>query len=475
MARTAASLMLSIIKFGFYLLARLWTTINDRLRLSITFKTTVAYTLIFSTLLFLLSLLLTGSFAAFLLHKVKLEEQKDLEYITAMLSSSEVIPQDRISEWAGIEKIEVRLYDGESRLLFSTLDKDQYTSEFGPLRLTSVLWLDQYLHFESPVNLDNGVARIEVAQNLEEDAQYLAALAAFLALAFLLALMLTIFIGSRVSRKMLRPIDNMTRTARSISVGDLNTRLDVVDSHDELKDLALTFNGMLDRIQASVDQQSVFVSDASHELRTPIAVIQGYADLIHRWGKEDRAVLEESIDAIKSESDFMQVLVEKLLFLASADKSDLALQISQWGLHELIDEVVKETRMIDSEHDVASDRNDVLTISADRMLIKQALRILVDNSLKFTPAAGSIRVNSCRQGSQVLITIQDTGIGIPAEDLPHIFNRFYKSDKARTRNKGAGLGLSIAKLIIEKHRGTIAVASQPGRGTTVTVTLPAGI
>ncbi len=469
---TLVTFLPQIIRFTFRQIGHLLHTVNQRLRVSITFKTTVTYTLIFSTLLIFLSTLLTGSFAVFLLYKAQLEGQKEVAHIDAMVSSSNSLPAERIEAWAGIEEVGVSLYDQRSQLLFTTLYSKPSTEQSTRIQLTPNLWMDDYLHYESPVNLNNGVARIEVTKNLTEYAQYLAALVTFLAVAFLLAITLTIFIGSRVSRKMLKPIYNMTSTARSISVGDLNTRLDVVDSHDELKELALTFNGMLDRIQTSVEQQSVFVSDASHELRTPIAVIQGYADMIHRWGKDDRAVLEEAIDAIKGESDFMKELVEKLLFLASADKKDLALRTSRWDLHELIEEVVKETKLIDANHHIVSDRNDAMMIYADRTLVKQALRILVDNSIKYTPVNGSIKLNSHKRGIDGLVTIEDTGIGIPAEDLPYIFNRFYKSDKTRTRNTGAGLGLSIAKLIIEKHHGSITVESQPGQGTKFTIRLP---
>ncbi|NLW90786.1 MAG: HAMP domain-containing protein [Syntrophomonadaceae bacterium] len=341
------------------------------------------------------------------------------------------------------------------------------------MKLSSTSSVDERLHYERSVMLKNGVRKIELAQPLYEKAIYLAALAIFLAIAFLLSIILTAIIGSRVSRKMLNPIYDMTNTVRSISGGELSTRLDVVDSHDELKDLALTFNEMLDRIQTSFEQQNVFVSNASHELRTPIAVVQGYANLLNRWGKEDKAVLEESINAIKSESDFMMELVEKLLFLASADKQGQAMQKEAFNLDELIDEVLKETRLIDEEHQIMGDVNEKIMVNGDRSLIKQALRVFIDNSIKYTPAAGSIKLNSRLMDSNVLITIEDTGIGISREDLPYIFNRFYKSDKARTReNSGAGLGLSIAKLIIENHQGRIQVESSPGQGTRVSIMLP---
>jgi len=475
--KTAVLILLRVIKFIFVhstrLIGSLWKTINERLRFSITFKMTVTYTIIFSIILILLSVLLTGGFAAFLLYDTERSLQKDSLYVAELIRSSEELPADKLKNWAALEEVEIIIFDGKSQPIFTTGEIVAVPFSAGRMKLSSTSSVDERLHYERSVMLKNGVRKIELAQPLYEKAIYLAALAIFLAIAFLLSIILTAIIGSRVSRKMLNPIYDMTNTVRSISGGELSTRLDVVDSHDELKDLALTFNEMLDRIQTSFEQQNVFVSNASHELRTPIAVVQGYANLLNRWGKEDKAVLEESINAIKSESDFMMELVEKLLFLASADKQGQAMQKEAFNLDELIDEVLKETRLIDEEHQIMGDVNEKIMVNGDRSLIKQALRVFIDNSIKYTPAAGSIKLNSRLMDSNVLITIEDTGIGISREDLPYIFNRFYKSDKARTReNSGAGLGLSIAKLIIENHQGRIQVESSPGQGTRVSIMLP---
>lgn len=475
--KTAVLILLRVIKFIFVhstrLIGHLGKAINERLRFSITFKMTVTYTLIFSLILILLIVLLTGGFAAFLIYDTQRSLQKDSLYVAELIRTSPELPADKLKNWAALEEIEITLYDGVSQPIFATGQKGTYPISLGRLRLSSDTVLDDRLHYERRIHLNNGVRKIELAQPLYEKTLYLAALAIFLCIAFLLALVLTVIIGSRVSRKMLNPIYDMTNTVRSISAGDLSTRLDVVDSHDELKEMALTFNEMLDRIQTSFEQQNVFVSNASHELRTPIAVIQGYANLLQRWGKEDKAVLEESITAINSESNYMMELVEKLLFLASTDKKGQALQKELFALDELIDDVLKETRLIDEEHKIMGDINDKIMVNGDRSLIKQALRVFVDNSIKYTPASGSIKLNSRMIDKNALITIEDTGMGISREDLPYIFNRFYKSDKARTReNSGAGLGLSIAKLIIENHQGRIQVESSPGQGTRISIMLP---
>ncbi|MGF7060189.1 sensor histidine kinase [Brassicibacter mesophilus] len=304
-------------------------------------------------------------------------------------------------------------------------------------------------------------------------ADYIYVLGAILFAFNIIGLTSIIFIGSRASKKLINPVKVMTETVKEISINALDKRLNISGSKDELKDLAKTFNDMLDRIQVSIEQQNQFVSDASHELRTPISVIQGYANLLDRWGKDDKQVLEESISAIKSESENMKNLVENLLFLARGDKNTQKIEKQLFIMSEVITEVLKETRLIDNIHSITNKQNEKYTIKADKWLIKEALRIFIDNSVKYTPAGGSIRLNSYIKNNSAIISIEDTGIGIPEEDLPHIFNRFYRSDKSRTKKSGGtGLGLAIAKWIIDKHDGKINVWSEVNTGTAIRIELP---
>lgn len=302
---------------------------------------------------------------------------------------------------------------------------------------------------------------------------YLSILGAILAACNIIGLIIIIIIGSRASKKFLSPVETMTKTVKEISINVLDKRLDVRGSKNELKDLAKTFNDMLDRIQKSVDQQNQFVSDASHELRTPISVIQGYVNLLDRWGKNDKEILEESILAIKSESENMKDLVEQLLFLARGDKNTQKIEKQNFMLNELIQEILKETKLIDSTHQIENEYSQEFEINADRKLIKEAVRIFVDNSIKYTPEGGTIKLDSYKKDDKAIITIGDTGTGISSEDLPYIFDRFYRADKSRTKtNGGTGLGLAIAKWIIDNHDGTVDVWSKPDIGTIIKVTLP---
>jgi len=288
----------------------------------------------------------------------------------------------------------------------------------------------------------------------------------------ILALINTVITGWKAGKRVLRPVANMSKTVKNITVNALDTRINVSGSQDELKDLANTFNSMLDRIQQSYDQQNQFVSDASHELRTPIAVIQGYANLLDRWGKNDKEVLEESITAIKSEAENMKGLIEQLLFLARGDKNTQKVEKTDFYIDELIDEIVRETKLIDETHEILNEINEKVKVNADRSLLKEALRIFVDNSIKYTAHGGYVKINSYEEGGSIVISIEDDGAGISKEDLPHIFDRFYRADKSRTKESGGtGLGLAIAKWIIMKHRGAIEVESKIGEGTKIIIKL----
>lgn len=289
----------------------------------------------------------------------------------------------------------------------------------------------------------------------------------------LIGILAILLIGSNVSQRLLAPIKTMTETVQEISYNHLDRRLDVSGSKNELKDLAQTFNNMLDRIQKSVEMQNRFVSDASHELRTPISVIQGYANLLARWGKDDRKVLEESISALQSEAENMNHLIEELLFLARDDSGTLKVTLEEFPLNDVITEILYETRMIDTKHQFVCEKNEELLLKADKKLLKEAIRILIDNSIKYTPVGGTIKLNSYQKKNKAIISVEDTGIGISKEDLPNIFTRFYRADKSRTKESGGtGLGLTIAKLIIDNHQGKINVWSEINKGTIFRIEIP---
>ena len=269
------------------------------------------------------------------------------------------------------------------------------------------------------------------------------------------------------------PLDGAINTLNAITEDHLDRRISIEDERDELQGLAMAINNMLDRLDAAYQSQLRFVSDASHELRTPIAIIQGYANLLGRWGKDDPKTLQESIDAIKSEAVGMQSLIEQLLFLARSDNRSIPMEIDDVDLSALADEVVRESRMLATIHTIEAKIEPDIFIKADLQLLKQAMRIFVDNATKYSPEGGKIIIGLQRSGTNVQLRVTDYGGGIAEEDLPKLFERFWRADESRTRKTGGtGLGLSIAKWIIDAHNGQIEAVSRCGMGTRMSVILP---
>lgn len=288
----------------------------------------------------------------------------------------------------------------------------------------------------------------------------------------IISLALFCLLGNTMLHKLLKPIKEMTESVQGINGTCLN-RLDTNRAKDELKDLALTFNEMLDRLELYMNQQKQFVSDASHELRTPIAIIQGYTEMLERWGKDDPAILEESISSLSQETANMKYLLEKLLFLSRSDKQTLEVDKEPFNLSHLCHEVIKETSFIDDEHDIEPKISDDVILLGDRGLIKELLRILVDNALKYTPEGGKITISCAFAKQNVILSVRDTGIGIPKEHISHLFERFYRVDEARNKSTGGtGLGLAIAKQIINVHSAQISVTSEIDKGTEFLIFFP---
>lgn len=301
-----------------------------------------------------------------------------------------------------------------------------------------------------------------------------------------------IIFGTAKTRHILKPIDEIAETANRLSnmefdeekfqsLEDAISKISPVSSNErihigdsELQGLEDAINKLLDRMRDSYRQQARFVSDASHELRTPISVIQGYANMLDRWGKDDESVLEESITAIKSESENMKNLVEQLLFLARGINGKTQLTIKEFLLNDMIREVFEESKMIDEKHNYSYIDSEDIRISGDIGLLKQTARILVENAAKYTIEGEAIVFRSgISNNGDPFFSIQDNGIGMDEADVPHIFERFFRADTARVRkNGGTGLGLSIAKWIIDNHKGYFSVLSRKEIGTRITVFLP---
>lgn len=301
-----------------------------------------------------------------------------------------------------------------------------------------------------------------------------------------------IIFGTMKIRRTLRPLDEIAKTASRLSnmtfneekfqnLEDAISKISPVISDEkiytgdsELHGLEEAINNLLERMRDSYRQQARFVSDASHELRTPISVIQGYANMLDRWGKEDESVLNESIAAIKSESENMKNLVEQLLFLARGINGKTQINYKEIVLNDMISEVLEESKMIDENHIYKYYNSEKIIIYGDMGLLKQAARILIENAAKYTEENEVIILKTgVNENGEPYFSVQDNGIGMDENDIPHIFERFFRADTARVRkNGGTGLGLSIAKWIIDGHKGYFSVLSRKGIGTRITIFLP---
>lgn len=274
---------------------------------------------------------------------------------------------------------------------------------------------------------------------------------------------------------MLSLVNDLRRAADSIDAGRLDERLPA-DDQNEIGDLARSINRLIEHLQRRADAQSRFVADASHELATPVAGIRGYTSLLRSWGGEDKELREEAIGAIERESRRMARLSSDLLNLLHADQG-LVLKSERINLNTLVRERLATTasRYLSKEIEFVGPEEESLIMAGDPNRLEDVLSILLDNAGKYTPEHGQVVVTTSRQKDMVVITVSDSGEGIPEADLPRIFDRFFRSGKARAEGEsGFGLGLAIAKVVVESMGGTITADSKLGEGTLFTVELPRG-
>jgi heavy metal sensor kinase len=316
------------------------------------------------------------------------------------------------------------------------------------------------------------VLTVQVAQSLQAEEEALQAARRILVLGSAVLLLLSALGGAFLARRALDPINAITETARQITqTGDLDQRIPVIVPNDEIGQLTDTFNDMLSRLESLFQAQQRLVADVSHDLRTPLTTIQGNLDLLRRGGIDDPGLRAEALQAIGDESGRMRRLVNDLLLLAQAD-AGLALYKQPVEMDTLLLEVYRQAQMMSKGVAVRLGAEDQALVMGDPDRLRQLLLNLVDNALKYTPPGGEVTLKLGRDDGWVQVSVADTGVGIAPEDLPHIFDRFYRADPSRTRPGGSGLGLSIVQWIAQAHGGHVDVESQPGKGSTFTVWLP---
>jgi len=315
----------------------------------------------------------------------------------------------------------------------------------------------------------------------------------YLILGTTISIVLAAIVGAFLARRALAPIDTITEIASTITrTRDLGNRIDIRDNASEVGRLAATFNEMLDRIQRLFQAQERLIGDVSHELRTPLTTIQGNVELLQRMAAASTGggamrleiaseLFKESLSEVQAESERMNKMISDLLLLAQADSGALQIQMAPVEMDTVLLDVYRQTRRLVERYKGRADAleirlgsEDQAQVRGDRDRLRQVLLNLAENAVKYTHPGGVVTFSLENRGGWVRISVADTGIGISPEQQALIFDRFYRADKARSRELGgSGLGLSIAQRIAQAHGGKITVESQPGVGSTFTLWLPA--
>jgi heavy metal sensor kinase len=392
--------------------------------------------------------------------------------------------EDRLTSNLGVEDI-VRIVSTSGTVL------DSLGDEFVPLtsfpekdenRFVTLRFIEEVLEeketvifrlLSTPITMEgNPGAYLQVGRDLEPVQEALARLLGLLLLAGPVLVGVASLGGYWLTGQALAPIEKIRQRAASIHARDLSQRLDLKTTEDEVGRLARTFNEMLDRLEASFQRQRRFASDASHELRTPLAVIRGEIDVALERPR-DRTDYVETLQSVDEEAQRMSRLVNDLLQLARADANELRLEFEQFDLADLLRLLVEkmQRQAQEAQVDLKTDLPASLPITGDRDRILELFVNLLENAIVHAPGS-RVEVRAQTAGENIVVTITDTGPGIPEEHLPHLFERFYRVDQSRDRSRdGSGLGLALAQEIAHAHQGHISVQSQLEKGTTLIVQL----
>lgn len=334
---------------------------------------------------------------------------------------------------------------------------------------------DHILIYRSPLVAGSFVGTIELASNLETFDHFSETLLWVMLIGGILAVFISAISGLAISRQFMRPIRALASTIRSVKEKGLSERVTDIQNGDELSSLAKLFNELMNQLEYSFLQQKQFVEDASHELRTPITIVEGHLSLLNRWGKSDPAVLDESLEASLQEVRRLKKLVQELLTLTKVEANLVSDSIIPIQLEPLIEETLKRFEVMHAEFEFIANTETIrdVMLLMNPLHVEQMLMIILDNAVKYTSLKKQIVIEGVRLKNEVQIIVQDHGMGIPEADLPFVFDRFYRVDKARNREiAGTGLGLAIAKQLVLNYQGSLAISSVEGEGTCVQLTFP---
>lgn len=375
----------------------------------------------------------------------------------------------------------VTVFDSKKREIFTSRQNRLKNEKLSTTRQMKLVKTSRFsgLVSQAPVYSSKTHELLGYVQVTNSMGEYKAARQRFI-LILLVLLVSAVFAASVFSyvlaAYLLRPITALNQTMLAVrSDPQSDERVPASTHGDELSDLSNLFNDMLDQMQRYIDQQQQFVGDVSHELRTPVAVIQGHIEMLQRWGKDDPEILNESLNASMQETKRMQSLVTEMLDLTRAEQAEITMNHETSDVKEVVNQVFNDFKMIHPDFTFILDDDVKRHAYAQiyRNHLEQVLIILLDNAVKYSVNRHEIHVSLSESGRSVQVAVQDFGEGISQENMDRVFNRFYRVDKARSRNKGGnGLGLSIAKRLIEAYKGKIGIESAVGAGSIFQIELP---
>ncbi|MCM3214387.1 ATP-binding protein [Niallia taxi] len=442
-----------------------------------------------------LSIFLTYSiFTFFEFHTVSTwlmnQEENDVrqtmnEFVAYLKSDDKTISETEIkNSLATLEQLNtknqlIRVIDEDGNVLISHLNGDfpilepDIVKEEKELKYVSV-GEEQSLVYSYPIKSKDFSGEIEIIRLLDSYKLVMKHLAFAMMLFAIAAILISALIGYLMSRELLKPLSIMTNTMKKIKSAGFKERMPVYPQKDEISELTTIFNHMMDRIELSFQAQKQFVEDASHELRTPISILEGHLSMLNRWGKHNPEILEESLKASLDETEKLKKLVLTLLDLTRLDHNRIDQDnLSPEKVNTIIEGAVKDFQMLHSDFKFQVQLQSSQLNGIAEQHFQQVLTILLDNAIKYSGASKEISISTSKRDKLFILQISDKGIGIPDEEIDKVFDRFYRVDKARSRGQGGtGLGLAIAKKIVDYYQGSIQLDSRIGEGTTVTISLP---
>jgi len=413
--------------------------------------------------------------------KVRLEGiQRFMERVVPVFSREDLV--DEIQEHSGLRPGGdlLQVSDAEGNWLFRSAsirnyDIPQPRAELSAPRYETGVFNGALLRIVSAkAGPPDKTYTVQLASPLGQVFDVIERLQWLLLLSIPLVLVLATIGGYWMSRRALSPVDAITTTARSISEHSLSKRLASLETGDELQRLAETFNQMMDRLEGAFKRITQFTADASHELRTPTTLIRTTAELSLRRDR-DGAEYREALGQVLEEAERMGILVDSLMTLARTDSGAEALSFETVDIASILREAssagqpLADAKQIDFRREIP---DQPILVEGDSPALRRLFLILIDNAVKYTPSGGSVSITLQAEGNEAIVRVRDTGIGISQDDLPFIFDRFYRADKARSRETGAGLGLSIARWIAQAHRASIHADTAIGKGSNFEIRLP---